>query len=286
MFTFTSNKNSMVNYAVFSGVSNKNPEQLRQWRAAAVPLSLLKPTENIITLAAPAGDATVYGSFNRTENGKIVAPTLWGFSACKLLSETQPKLEPRYSEALTSTAAKGKCWLTNKDKDSTDDLSPSLGIQSGQYRAFLCLGFDQEKRNMAPQEAHKQVTLESAPITISELHPFAKRYSVPKDLGNSTFVNVSIAGEFAESDIHALSRVDVRNLTNLGSDLTLPNSVKLIQGKDFELSGSLTRASLDQANEFFEVKFQSKLPIHLNKLSLKVTPCERPDFAKAKVSIY
>ncbi len=67
MFTFTSNKNSMVNYAVFSGVSNKNPEQLRQWRAVAVPLSLLKPTDNKISITAPTGDATVYGSFNRTE---------------------------------------------------------------------------------------------------------------------------------------------------------------------------------------------------------------------------
>ncbi|CAN5215803.1 hypothetical protein BH10CYA1_BH10CYA1_44000 [soil metagenome] len=286
IFTFTSNKNLMVNYAVFSGVSNKNPEQLRQWRAVAVPLSMIKPMDNNISITAPSGDATVYGSFNRTESGKLVAPTLWGFSGCKLLSETQPKLEARYSEPLTAGAAKGKCWLTDKNNNSTDDLSPSLGMQSGQYRAFLCLGFDQEKRNMAPQEAHRQIILESTPSTISEQQPFAKRYSVPKDLGKHTFVNLSISGEFAENDIHALSRVDVRNLTNLGSDLTLPNSVKLIQHKDFDLTGSLTRASLDQENEFFEVKFQSKLPIHLNKLWLKVTPSERPDFAKSKVAIY
>ncbi len=286
IFTFTSNKNLMINYAVFSGVSNKVPESLRQWRAAAVPLALLKPTENTITITAPDGSATVYGSFTRTENGKLVAPTFWGFSACKLLSETQPKLEARYSEALTANAARGKCWLTAKNGVSADDLSPSLGTQSGQYRAFLCLGFPQEKRNMLPQESHQQVTLESAPITISEQQPFARRYPVPKDLGKSTFVDVSITGEFAEDGIQALSRVDVRNLTTLGSDLILPNSVKMIQQKKFDLTGSLTRASLEQESEFFEVKFQSKLPVHLNRLSLKVTPSERPDFAKSKVAIY
>lgn len=286
IFTFTSNKGLMVSYAVFSGVSNKMPEQLRQWRAVAVPLSLLKPTENKITITSPDGSATVYGSFIRTESGKLIAPTLSGFSAGKLLSETQPKLEGRYNEALTANAAKGKCWLTNKNGSSTDDLSTDLGIQSGQYRAFLCLGFPQEKTDIMPQESQQQLTLESVPITISEQQPFSRRYPVPKILGKSTFVNVSVAGEFAEEGTQALSRVDVRNLTTLGSDLILPNSVQQIQQKNFDLTGSLTRASLDQGNEFFEVKFQSKLPIHLNRLSLKVTPCERPDFAKAKVAIY
>lgn len=286
IFTFTSDKNLMINYAVFAGVTNKVPEHLRQWRAVAVPLELLKPTENKITITAPDGGATVYGSFIRTENGKLVAPTLWGFSAAKLLSETQPKLEARYNEPLTSTAVKGQCSLSDKNAISTDDLSPSLGSQSGQYRAFLCLGFSQEKKDMTPQESHQQITLESAPTVISEEQPFAKRYPVPKNLGKSTFVNISVAGEFAEDGIQALSRVDVRNLTTLGNDLILPNSVKMIEQKNFDLTGSLTRASLDQENEFFEIKLQSKSPIHLNRMFLKITPSERPDFAKSKVAIY
>ncbi|MBS1954730.1 MAG: hypothetical protein JST89_11120 [Cyanobacteria bacterium SZAS-4] len=286
IFTFTSNKDLMINYAVFSGVTSKVAEQLRQWRAIVVPLALLKPTENKITITATDGGATVYGSFIRTENGKLIAPTMSGFSAGKLLSETQPKLEARYNEPLTASATKGKCWLTDKHGNSTDDLSPSLGVQTGQYRAFLCLGFPQAKRDMALQESQQQVTLESTPITISEQQPFSRKYPVPKTLGKSTFVNVEVSGEFAEDGIQALSRVDVRNFTHMGADLILPNSVQQIQRKKFDFAGSLTRASLDQENEFFEIKFQSKPPIHLTKLSLKVTPCERPDFAKAKVAVY
>jgi hypothetical protein len=284
--TFTSNKNLMVNYSVFGGVSNKNPEQLRQWRAVAIPLSLLKSGENTISISSPDGNATIYGSFDRREDGKLVAPTLNGFSGCKLLSETQPKLEARYNEPLTASATKGRCWLTTRSTESANDLSSIFGDQVGQYRAFLCLGYERGKTKSTSPTTLQEVTLESTPLAISEQTPFTKRYAVPKELGNSTFVNVSVTGEFAENIVGVQSKVDVRNMTNLGSDLNLPNSVKLIKTKQFDLSGSLTRASLDQPNEFFEVKFQSKQPVHLNKLRLKITACERPDFATAKVAVY
>ncbi len=287
LFTFTSNKDPMINYAVFGGVSNKNPEQLRQWRAVAVPLSFLKPGINQIAIESKSADATIYGSFIRLEDGKLMAPSLWGFSACKLLSETQPKLEARYSESLTASAAKGKCWLTINNVDSANDLSPSIGEQSGQYRAFLCLGFDKTKRNLNTKYAQQKLTLESTPIEISDNQPFSRRYPVPKNLGDATFVNIAVSGNLGgDNALNVLSKVDVRNLTNLGSDLCVPGSVKQIQQPNFELSGDLTRASLNQENEFFEVKLQSKKTILLNKLSLVLTPRERPDFAKAKVAIY
>ncbi|HEY9731506.1 MAG TPA: hypothetical protein V6C89_06315 [Drouetiella sp.] len=284
--TFTSNKNLTVNYSVFGGVSNKNPEQLRQWRAVSIPRSLLKSGENTISISSPAGDATIYGSFNRSEDGKLVAPTLSGFSGCKLLSETQPKLEARYNEPLTANALKGKCWRTTKNEDEANDLSPTFGKQVGQYRAFLCLGYDRNKAKSTSQALMKEVTLEPQPITISAKVPFNKRYAVPQELGKSTFVNVSVTGELVADDIEVQSRVDVRNMTNLGSDLNLPNSIKTITTKQFDLSGSLSRTSLDQPNEFFEVKFQSKRPVRLQKLQLKITACERPDFATAKVAVY
>lgn len=284
--TFSSDKNLMVNYSVFGGVSNKSAELMRQWRAVEVPLSLLHPGENTISIAAPSGDATIYGSFMRTEDGKLVAPTLRGFSGCKLLSETQPMLEPRYSEPLTATAAQGKCWLTRNNTTHSSDLSSSSGEQSGQYRTFLCLGFDSKQHDTSSTPSPENQVLEAVPTVISAEKPFIKRYAVPKNLGNSTFVNVSIDGEFLEDNVNVLSRVDVRNLTNLGSDLNLPNSIKLINNREFNLSGSLTRSSLDQPNEFFEVKFQSKTPVHLSKLSLKLSADKRPDFARAAVAIY
>jgi hypothetical protein len=288
LFTLTSDKNPMVNYAVFGGVSNKNPEQLRQWRAAVVPLSLLKPQENKISIQSKSGDATVYGSFNRTQDGKLMTPTMWGFSGCKLLSETQPKLEARYTEPLTASAVKGKSWLSYKNVDTPNDLSPSFGVQTGQYRVFLCLGFNKTKnKEVAAPQVLQTIALETDAIEISEHKPFSKQYPIPKNLGNSTYVNIAVSGTLSGTDdVHVLSKIDVRNLTSLGSDLCVPGSVKLIQSKDFILAGDLTTASLNQENEFFEIKLQSHKPINLSKLSLKLTPRERPDFAKSKVAIY
>ncbi|MBS2002261.1 MAG: hypothetical protein JST44_12195 [Cyanobacteria bacterium SZAS LIN-5] len=284
--TFTSDKNLMVNYSVFGGVSNKNPEQMRQWRGVVVPLSLLKNGENSISISSPDGHATIYGSFIRTEDGKLVAPTLNGFSGCKLLSETQPKLDARYSEPLTASAAKGKCWLTKDSKDSFNDLSPDFGNQAGQYRLFLCLGANPSKGGGSTAKVLQDSVLESSPIIISAQNPFVKRYAVPQGLGQSTFINVTVSGTFAEEAVSVLSKVDVRNMTNLGSDLNLPNSIKAITGKEFKLSGSLSRESLNQPNEFFEIKLESKQPVHLDNLSLKLAADERPDFAKSKVAIY
>lgn len=284
--TFTSDKNLMVNYSVFGGVSNKKPEQMRQWRAVVVPLSLLKPGENTIAISSPDRHATIYGSFTRIEDGKLVAPTLYGFSGCKLLSETQPKLDARYCEPLTASAAKGKCWLTQHNKDTFNDLSPDFGSQAGQYRLFLCLGTNPAKGGATTQQALYESVLESSPTIISEQNPFVKRYAVPAGLGRSTFINVTVSGTFAEDAVNVLSKVDVRNMTNLGCDLNVPNSVKTINGKAFKLSGSLSRESLNQPNEFFEIKLASKQAVHLNNLMLKLAADERPDFAKAKVAVY
>ncbi|MFN8555046.1 MAG: hypothetical protein U0103_26560 [Candidatus Obscuribacterales bacterium] len=219
--TYTSDKNLMVNYSVFGGVSNKNPEQMRQWRGAVVPLSLLKRGENTISISSQDGRATIYGSFTRTEDGKLVAPTLFGFSGCKLLSETQPKLDPRYCEPLTASAAKGRCWLTKDSKDSFNDLSPDFGNQAGQYRLFLCLGTNASKGEGSAANVLQDCVLESSPIVISAQNPFVKRYPVPQVSELIAFINVTVKRHIHEETINVLSKMNVRNMTNLGSDLNL-----------------------------------------------------------------
>lgn len=289
LYVLTSKQDPMFNYQIFSGVINRLPDQLRQWRAVEIPLNLLKRgEENEITITGndSCAGATVYGSYCRQEDGRLVVPSLWGFSSSKFLSETQPKLDPRYPEPLTASAAQAKCWLENQTGQSAD-LSPALGSQTGQYHAFICLGYDKGRKQIKLSSAETTINLLTAPVEVSKQHPFKTSYAVPKDQCTSPYLRIGIKGHIQTNNkINLLSKMIVRNLSNPGSDLFVPGSVQCIQRPEIEFAGDISTASLKADQEFFEVTLQSDNPIRLDSLQLHLTPRQRPDFAKATVAVY
>jgi hypothetical protein len=144
-------------YRTFGFIFNSDTDGLHQWRAFIVPAGLLKPgEENTISLsgseskthAALTGATT--GSAGKTDattkqTGAVFAPSIRTFSATKLCNNPST-LDPRLQEQMPDSVRNAVCTRranfdagtsSSNSQSSNNDLSNSLGNQTGQYHMFL-----------------------------------------------------------------------------------------------------------------------------------------------------
>ncbi len=134
----------------FASLSRKSPESIRKWRAIQVPLEYIKDGVNIISTTSGDGKAaTIYGDYARHKQGeRQFLPSAAEVSPGKFFNDSEDAFDSRISQITYSPVAASESRFTRSGKTSTKDLSPSAGIQSGDYRLFLVLGYSHEKQKL------------------------------------------------------------------------------------------------------------------------------------------
>jgi len=118
----------------------KSLESMRQWRVIPVPTSWLNLNgPNLIEVeSTAAGAATVYGDYPPVNGRRKVLS--FARSAGKLWSSVG-SLEERVLGPIPAMPVESLSWLSGPRGRSLLDLSASPGVQTGQYRIHLMLGY-------------------------------------------------------------------------------------------------------------------------------------------------
>jgi hypothetical protein len=120
----------------------KSVESMRQWRVIHVPTSWLNLNgPNLIEVeSTAAGAATVYGDYPPVNGRRKILS--FARSAGKLWTSAS-SLEERVLSPIPAMQVESLSWLKGPEGRSLADLSPSPGVQTGQYRIHLVLGYKQ-----------------------------------------------------------------------------------------------------------------------------------------------
>jgi hypothetical protein len=155
----------------FASLLRKSPDSVRRWRAVEVPLSLVRGGYNKLAVADPSlpgAAVTIYGDYRRLHDGKrLLLPSQKEVSPGKFFNDSEDAFDSRIEQTTFSSGAYSHCALVQNgtaakgipgrsDKPAADfcnelswnmesarncDLSPSPGLQTGEYRFFLLLGY-------------------------------------------------------------------------------------------------------------------------------------------------
>ncbi|MBX9721404.1 MAG: hypothetical protein K2X81_08425, partial [Candidatus Obscuribacterales bacterium] len=151
----------------FASLSRKSPESIRKWRAIQVPLEYIRDGANTISATSSDGKAaTIYGDYARLKQGtRQFLPSAAEVSPGKFFNDSEDAFDSRISQITYSPVATSESRFTRSGKTSTKDLSPSAGVQSGDYRLFLVLGYSHEKQKLPEGKAASSEKNDLAPRT-------------------------------------------------------------------------------------------------------------------------
>jgi hypothetical protein len=202
----------------FAAKQGKTIDEVRQWRAVAIPVAWLDTAgQNVIGVRARGNQAvTLYGDYDDLWSSRHHWPQLSSFSAGKLCNSTD-EMEARLSDPVGSRA-ESFCWKELAIGRRQNDLSEHVGLQTGQYRICLLLGFgnsaakagDRETANAAPIVQHL-TPLRFDPI-FRNLHASDCRlcvnrtalkaaasigcnFSLPRQLRSAKLLRIKLAGD-------------------------------------------------------------------------------------------
>ena len=129
----------------FASLTRKPPDAVPRWRAIEIPLQSLKKGWNQIRLQAPVqgqGKITVYGDYEpRSSKGKIVMPFWQEVSPGKFFNDSEDRTDSRIVQRTYSETVPSKSSFLQEPYLKRGDLSNAAGLQTGEYRIFLMLGF-------------------------------------------------------------------------------------------------------------------------------------------------
>lgn len=117
---------------------NVTLSRLRQWRLIKVPLTLIKPGEkNSLTVSVKGNNpAVIYGDYLDVSEELIRLPALHTISVPRC-QNTVPSFDCRIKDPVLLSLAGSSCRASMNGLVSPADLSPSFGVQSGNYRLLL-----------------------------------------------------------------------------------------------------------------------------------------------------
>ncbi len=144
LYQFDSSKYELEDWLnQFASLIREAPTFIRRWRAVPVPVDLIKTGSNDLSvLAPPAGAVTVYGDYlHRLSGGRRVLPSANEVSPGKFFNDSEDAFDSRIMQACYSVPVSSICKFTHNGKVNEKDLSLAAGLQNGEYRIFLLLGY-------------------------------------------------------------------------------------------------------------------------------------------------
>ncbi|MBI4534003.1 MAG: hypothetical protein HY711_08640 [Candidatus Melainabacteria bacterium] len=142
---YRSSDDGVILSGILANLVRQPEENIRQWRAVQVPVDLLDASPSItISVCSTTHPFTIYGDYPSSLTDALVIPSLTLFSPTKFLS-TPDMLDGRlttmwHNQSLSNALS----WLADGSHKEAADLSSCPGIQFGQYRLFLILGYGED----------------------------------------------------------------------------------------------------------------------------------------------
>lgn len=144
LYQFDSSKYELEDWLnQFASLIRESPTFIRRWRAVPVPLDFLKEGNNELCVSAPSvGSATVYGDYLcRLSKGKRVLPSANEVSPGKFFNDSEDAFDSRIMQSSNSFPVPSSCKFVHNAKPNERDLSTQVGVQDGDCRIFLLLGY-------------------------------------------------------------------------------------------------------------------------------------------------
>jgi hypothetical protein len=246
----------------FSSLIRKQPDSLPRWRAVEVPLTALKTGWNKISLRAPesaTGKVTIYGDYRlRTSKNKIVLPSPEQVSPGKFFNDSDDIFDSRIAQETYSTPSPSRSTLIHERLQKRGDLSSAPGLQTGEYRLFLMVGYANDP---SEKEKTKATTAQDpAPATPKQRPPFLQNRPISQSKdeylvamkGNSLHEFAFVQVPDAASASPFATNIDIPEhvLTNSHLKVVISGESKADEGTPAQLavSGVITKKNEFIAN--------------------------------------
>ncbi len=153
VYQFYGRKYELQNYiGMFANLLRQSPEKLRQWRAVEIDPGVLRngSTNEIRLTATAKGRVTVYGDYLSGHSSGLYLPSFDVISPGKLFNGDDDDLDCRMMQKFGVRQSDTVCFLNNGSQSQQNDLSTRPGIQNGDYRMFIVVGYKQTPGSSAP----------------------------------------------------------------------------------------------------------------------------------------
>ncbi len=246
--------NLLRDMQLFGGISGAGAQKMRQWRYAEIPTAWLSTTQNNVIKMSCDKPVAVYGDYvNGSE--PVHVPSLWNFSATKLLSDPTAT-DPRIPAVVPTRKKEGeRAWIeTANSADATKVRTEPLDRRAP--RLLLAFLYDKSKAN-------ETSTLRNWSGTIDGVHsssgdePIKLTCDVPTELLYQGTLNLVLSMEAEAQDAGAkLANINVclRNKTQLGHDVEFVGGAPLISvdGKTVEFKAVLPTSAIAQGDHYID----------------------------------
>ena len=252
----------------FASLTRKAPDSVRRWKAVRLPLTGLKPGFNSLRLQAPdKSGATVYGDYLQALDGRhFLLPLQAEVSPGKFFNDSDDVFDSRIMQSTFCTPAQSHNTLIREGKRNKADLSTAPGVQSGEYRIYLLLGYSHQ-----PQLKGKDGTILSAAavktqsstkaeksLTLDSSAPLGAHFDleIPANCLSDSHFQVTVEGELPNRAPSSFSVAGMLSQNGGALSSVLPGTPQLIQSGSsatFKVSSQLpctavTAGSRDAAN--------------------------------------
>lgn len=121
----------------FASAKGLQFEDIRQWRVLPVPVSVIRSgAVNSLSIKANGLPVTVYGDFELESESRRYPPKFFDFSPDKFIHDPFRK-DGRLINYVGVPVVKGSSKVEVPSLSDSRDLSPSPGMQTGEFRIFL-----------------------------------------------------------------------------------------------------------------------------------------------------
>lgn len=300
----------------FASLIRRPPDTLSRWRAIEVPLKALKKGWNKLTLKAPeqsSGKITIYGDYKlRTSNDKIVIPFWQQVSPGKFFNDSDEVFDSRIAQETYSKPSPCKSSFPQEPFQKRGDLSSSPGLQTGEYRVFLMLGYANDpklKLQEAPSQAQEvatgpnqnrfEVRFDDVPsakfggYSVSSEKPIGTNLSIPESVMSKSHLKVVIMGE-ARTDSGPPGNIAVSGIVSKKDEFIpsiLPGTPQLLNTSNswspFIVSSELPSAGLRGHSPILRVELKTSAGNAFAKnLSVQFAPLEKPQIKGHSIHFY
>ncbi len=296
-------------------------ESVRQWRVVHVPpawLNLNGPNQ-ISVEPPPGGRATVFGDYPPVVGEKRLLS--FAFAAGKIWSSVS-SLEARVLSPIPAAPVAASSWMSSAGAKVLSDLSPSPGVQSGDYRIHLLLGH----RRAADKGEATSSTVDDGPAStgvieigktlktdlpeasfqpplggrqgaIPRAGPTANirlwhRRAVPvstKGTGKSHLLIRLKGSVISSGSSKSASLALILKGADQAKPLILPGALHSLtaeaQAHSFEITEEVPPWLPEHGLAAVQIEIHSAPDVLFRDLKLEIEPVRRPDFSRDRVSI-
>ncbi|MBX9689408.1 MAG: hypothetical protein K2X27_22050, partial [Candidatus Obscuribacterales bacterium] len=245
-----------------------------------------------------------YGDYLRKSNGKLaMLPSADEVSPGKFFNDSEEGFDSRIIQSTYSRPAESKSYFNDGPLDRGRDLSNSAGVQSGDYRLFLVLGFEHNQNKSSKsnfeEDSKTDLRIEFNGQTGSQLDLNASKDSNTKsasfklapEILKGSHLRIKVNGNASSAEDAEFSFAGVIDQKNRFIASVIPGTPIVFkvnnETKKFTFETSLPTPGLETGEAELRLEFRSlKGKCRLNDLKLGLEALQKPQFKNHSIKVF